>query len=79
MLNKAEAIDKIIPQTFLEDFTKTRTKTIPNIAKTKLATEEENFKYCQVSLEGSTYQPSTDQKKAAVFINGRFYILSWMH
>jgi tetratricopeptide (TPR) repeat protein len=41
--------------------------------------EEGNFKNCQVSLAGSTYQPSPDQKKAAAFINGRFYILSWMN
>jgi hypothetical protein len=40
--------------------------------------EERNFKYCQVSLAGSIYQPSPNQEKAAVFINGRFYILSWL-
>ena len=40
--------------------------------------EEGNFKNCQVSLAGSTYQPSPDQGKVAAFINGRFYILSWL-
>lgn len=38
-----------------------------------------NFINCQVSLTGSTYQPSPDQKKAAAFINSRFYILSWLN
>jgi hypothetical protein len=41
--------------------------------------EEGNFKNCQVSLVGSTYQPSPDQEKTAAFINGRFYILSWLN
>lgn len=44
----------------------------------KLA-EEGNFKNCQVSLAGSNFQPSPNQRKAAVFINGRFYILSWLN
>jgi hypothetical protein len=41
--------------------------------------EAGNFINCQVSLAGSTYQPSPDQNKAAAFINGRVYILSWLH
>jgi hypothetical protein len=41
--------------------------------------EERNFNNCQVSLAGSTYEPSPDQGKAAAFINGRFYILSWLN
>jgi tetratricopeptide (TPR) repeat protein len=40
--------------------------------------EEGNFMNCQVSLAGSTNQPSPDQKKTAAFINGRFYILPWL-
>jgi tetratricopeptide (TPR) repeat protein len=40
--------------------------------------EERNFKNVQVSLAGATYQPSPDLKKAAAFINGRLYVLSWL-
>ena len=40
--------------------------------------EEGNFNNCQVSLAGSIYQPSPNQEKAAAFINGRFYVLSWL-
>jgi hypothetical protein len=41
--------------------------------------EAGNFINCQVSLVGSTYQPSPDRGKAAAFINGRFYILPWLN
>ena len=41
--------------------------------------EAGNFKNCQVSLAGATYQPSPDQKQAAASINGRFYVLSWLN
>jgi tetratricopeptide (TPR) repeat protein len=41
--------------------------------------ETGNFMYCQVALAGAVYQPSPGGKKAAAFINGRFYILPWLN
>jgi hypothetical protein len=40
--------------------------------------EERKFRNIQVSLAGAVFQPSPDLKKAAAFINGRFYVLSWL-
>jgi tetratricopeptide (TPR) repeat protein len=39
--------------------------------------EEGDFSYRQVSLAGAVHQVSPDKRKAAAFINGRFYVLDW--
>ena len=39
--------------------------------------EEGEFTSRQVSLAGAAHQVSPDKKKAAAFINGRFYVLDW--
>lgn len=39
--------------------------------------EEGRFSSRQVSLAGTTHQVSPDKRKAAAFINGRFYVLDW--
>jgi hypothetical protein len=39
--------------------------------------EEGKFSSRQVSLAGAVHQVSPDKKKAAAFINGRFYVLDW--
>ncbi len=39
--------------------------------------EEGDFSYRQVALAGAVHQVSPDKRKAAAFINGRFYVLDW--
>ena len=39
--------------------------------------EDGNFSYRQVSLAGALHQASPDKRKAAAFIAGRLYVLSW--
>jgi tetratricopeptide (TPR) repeat protein len=39
--------------------------------------EEGRFSNRQVSLAGAVHQVSPDKRKAAAFINGRFYVLGW--
>ena len=39
--------------------------------------EEGRFSSRQVALAGAVHQVSPDKRKAAAFINGRFYVLGW--